>query len=86
MLEKLRSLNSAFYRRCASVFGAMVISDFVWAKYMHSISTSNALGASCWAVLVIALGAYVVVSYVEDKRLVLPACIGAFIGTYLGLL
>ena len=86
MLKKFQSLDRTFYRRAAAVLGAVVISDFIWAKYMFAISTSDALGAASWAVCVIALGAYLVVSYVEDKRLVLPACIGAFIGTYLGLL
>jgi hypothetical protein len=38
--------------------------------------------AATWAAMVIVLGAFIVVSYVHDKRLIIPAAIGAFIGTY----
>lgn len=76
---------SNLYVRAAGIFVATGISDFIWAKYMASIADKSALVAANWSVLVIALGAFIVVSYVEDKRLILPACLGAWIGTYLAV-
>lgn len=85
MKNLLSQLKSNVWTKAGVVFLAVVISDFVWAKYMAAVAAKSAMEAASWAVLVIALGAYLVVSYVEDKRMVAPACIGAFIGTYLAI-
>jgi hypothetical protein len=79
-----RNLSNV-WTKAGVVFVAVVISDFVWAKYMAAVSAGAAVAAANWAVLVIALGAYLVVSYVEDKRMVAPAAIGAWLGTYLAI-
>jgi hypothetical protein len=68
-----------------SVLLAVTISDFVWTKYVGGISSAQGLSAALWASGVILLGAYITTSYVGDKRLIVPAAIGAFIGTYLGV-
>lgn len=81
----LKLWTSNGYVRFVSVFIAVTISDFIWTKYISSISQSASLGAACWGVVVIVLGAYVTVSYVEDKRLIAAAALGAFVGTYLGV-
>lgn len=73
------------YAQAVAVFAATIVSDFVWAKYMASVARGDALSASSWAVGVIILGAFLVLSYVHDKRLVIPAATGAFIGTYLAV-
>lgn len=74
-----------FTIRCISVGSATALSDWVWANYMLGVTSRMALEASLWASAVIILGAFVVLSYVDDKRLIIPAAIGAFIGTYLAL-
>jgi hypothetical protein len=78
------SLNSLWWKSSA-VIGATAISDFVWARYIASISLGGPMVAGLWAAATIVLGAYIVVSYVGDRRLILPAGIGAFIGTYLAV-
>lgn len=83
--RSLSNYLNNLYVRCASVFVATGISDYVWANYMGSVAKSNPVVASNWAFLVIVLGAFVVVSYVSDRRLILPAAIGAWIGTYLAI-
>lgn len=82
---KLKRLSDDFTVRCISVCGATAVSDWVWANYMLGVTNRLALEASLWASAVIVLGAFVVLSYVDDKRLVIPAAIGAFIGTYLAV-
>lgn len=79
------SFKTNFYVRCFSIMVATCLSDFVWAGYMGSVASGRALVAANWASLVIVLGAFVVVSYVQDKRLILPAAVGAWVGTYLGV-
>jgi hypothetical protein len=63
----------------------MAITDAIWARYVSAIASSSKLEAAIWGVLVIVLGAYVVISYVADKRMLVAAAIGAFIGTYLAV-
>lgn len=85
LLRLVSRQATKFHYKFTTVLAAVAISDFIWAKYMSSVAQGASVVASLWSVLVIALGAYTVVSYVEDKRLVIAACIGAAIGTYLGV-
>lgn len=84
MASRSKSLRSRLWFKALNVCAAVALSDAIWARYISAISSNSKLAASGWSVLVIGLGAYVIVSYVEDRRLVLPAMVGAFIGTYLG--
>jgi hypothetical protein len=77
-------LKMSFLTRWFSVAGAVGLSDWVWTRYISSVSSHSSIGAANWSVVVIVLGAYVVVSYVNDKRLIAAAALGAWIGTYLG--
>lgn len=85
--EKIKA-QMVIYRnlflRGLSVLTGVGISDFVWTRYISSIGSGNAFESANWSVLVVGIGAFVVISYVEDRRLVVPALIGAWIGTYLG--
>lgn len=86
MLKRLQKLlrhylSNVYCRGVAVLLGAFV-SDFVWARYIAHIADANKLAAANWGVVVIVLGAFLVLSYVEDRRLILPAAIGAWLGTY----
>lgn len=85
MYNQWQRLKQNLWYKSALVVGAMGLSDFFWARYITRIAESSAIEASNWGVLVVLLGAFVVVSYVEDRRLILPACVGAWVGTYLGI-
>lgn len=85
MKRKLKKLSRSWRFKACAVFGATVISDFIWAKYMAAVAGNLALVAAGWSVFIIAIGAFLTVSYVDDKRLIIPACIGAFVGTYLAI-
>ncbi len=64
------------------VFLVMTLTDFVWAQYMSSVARQNTISASIWSVGVILLGSYVTRAYVADYGTIIPACLGAFAGTY----
>ena len=89
MLKKLKQLLRRWqydvWFKAVGVFGAMLVSDFIWAKYIATVASKDSFSAATYGVIVVVLGAYIVVSYVEDKRLIIPAAIGAFIGTYYGV-
>lgn len=84
-LASFGKMSHSLWWKATSVLFAMVLSDWIWAHYIGSIAQQRGLASANWAALVILLGAYVVVSYVEDKRLIVPAAVGAWIGTYLGV-
>ena len=77
--------QSNVWIKAVAVCLSMLISDFTWAKYIATVAAHSSLAAAIYGVIVVVLGAYIVVSYVEDKRLIIPAAIGAFIGTYYGV-
>lgn len=83
--QKIKVWGNSFYVRAFFVTNAVILSDFVWTRYIGSIASRDAVWSANWAVLVILLGAYTVISYVGDARLVLAAAVGAWIGTYLGI-
>jgi hypothetical protein len=70
--------------RAALVFLAVVIVDIAWSKYIQRVSDGHRWQAASWASGLYALGAYVVTQYVDDTRMIVPAVLGAFVGTYLG--
>lgn len=80
MSEKL-----AFARQCVAVFLAMALLDIVFAPYVAKIASREALEASVWASAIVVCNAFVVVSYVKDRRLILPLALGAFAGTWLSV-
>ena len=76
-----KKLNNVYYRGAAT-FGGTFVSDFIWAKYIASITGADAWVAGVWGMATVVLGAFIVLSYVGDKRMIIPAGIGAFLGTY----
>ena len=86
---KLKKLNktlqlylSNVYCRGVATFCGTFISDFIWAKYISSVTLAPPLIAGIWGMATVVLGAFVVLSYVNDRRMIVPAGIGAFLGTY----
>lgn len=67
------------------VLVAMTALDVVWAWYTINVAKGYPLRAAVWAVVLYVLGAYVTLAYVEDKRTLIAACVGSFIGTFVGV-
>lgn len=67
------------------VFAAVFALDCVWTIYVKAISGDQALVASGIAVLLILLSGIAQIGYVKDPRLLVPACIGAALGTYVSV-
>lgn len=67
------------------IFLALAVLDFIWGKYIAAVSGASAVVAAAWAVPIYALGSWVTIEYVHDPVLLIPACSGAFVGTWLSV-
>ena len=63
-------------------FAAMIAVDVMWAKYILAASDRQALPAACWSAGIVLGGAVVTLAYVESAWNLIPACAGAFAGTW----
>lgn len=66
------------------VFATLFFLDVVWARYTTAIADRRRVAASSLSAAIIALGAYATISYIDDPRMILPAMLGAFCGTFVG--
>lgn len=60
---------------------AMIATDVCWTVYFMKVEERKSIGAGVWSSLIMLAGAIVTTNYVDDKTLLVPALIGAFIGT-----
>lgn len=67
------------------VFFAAMATDWLWATYIAQTAAKNAIKAALWSGVLMLVGAYVTLSYLEDWRMLIPAVIGGMIGTYISV-
>lgn len=67
------------------VFFAIFCLDVVYTYYLRCVATNNVLGASFWSIACYLLGSVAVINYTTNHWLMIPACLGAFFGTYVGM-
>lgn len=60
----------------------MIILDFVWGRYVHVMAHGSSIIASNYAVLITIVSGFVTVAFVHNNWLLIPAAVGAWIGTY----
>jgi hypothetical protein len=64
------------------VFLGAGLADVVWALYIRRAGEGRAASAGFLSMIIILFGAYITIEYVDNHWYLLPAVIGAFIGTY----
>jgi uncharacterized membrane protein YfcA len=69
----------------AVTFFAIFLLDVVYTYYLRCVANDNALGASCWSVACYILGSVAVINYTANHWLMIPAILGAFFGTLVGM-
>lgn len=67
-------------------FMMMVITDICWAVYIVKVQRDLPVQAGLWAVGLFLTGAFAIVGYTTNPWLLIPAGLGAFTGTYLGVM
>lgn len=78
-------MDSIFIIKCLAVAFATGISDLFWTLYITNAQEHKKWRAAFYSSCIILVGSFSVVEYVNDRRLVIPAAIGAFVGTLIPL-
>jgi hypothetical protein len=66
-------------------FVAVFVVDIFYTYYLKSVNENKALKAGFWGAVVWFIGSIAVIEYTANHWLLIPACIGAFFGTYVGI-
>jgi uncharacterized membrane protein YfcA len=66
-------------------FFAVFFVDIFYTYYLKTVIENKALKASFWGAVVWLIGSVAVIEYTANHWLLIPACIGAFCGTYVGI-
>ena len=66
-------------------FLAIFLLDAVYTYYLRCVALDQKLQASFWSIACYILGSVAVINYTTNHWLVIPAIIGAFFGTYVGM-
>ena len=66
-------------------FFAIFFLDVVNAWYIKAISDDRPFVASVWAILVTLASCVAIINYTRDNMMIIPALLGAFVGTYVGI-
>ncbi len=64
---------------------ATMVTDLFWTLYVTNASAGNKWAASLYSTCIILFGSYSVSEYVDNRIMVIPAAIGAFLGTMIPL-
>ena len=66
-------------------FIAVFFVDIFYTYYLKSVNENRALVAGFWGAVVWLIGSLAVIEYTANHWLLIPACLGAFCGTYVGI-
>jgi hypothetical protein len=66
-------------------FVAVFAVDIFYTYYLKTVNENSALKAGFWGAVVWLIGSIAVINYTADHMLLIPACLGAFFGTYVGI-
>jgi hypothetical protein len=75
-------MTLGFFIHFMGTFTAMLFVDVCWAKYFLSVSKHKPLPSAMWGSLIVLFGAISTINYVQDKWMLVPAVLGAFVGSY----
>jgi hypothetical protein len=66
-------------------FVAMFFVDIIFAYYLKAVGNDKAVKAGLWASVIVLLNVVAVISYTENHYMIIPAVLGAFAGTFVGV-
>ena len=66
-------------------FFAIFFTDIFYTFYLKSVNEDRVIRASCWATLVFLVACSAVIEYTTNHMLLIPAGLGAFCGTFVGM-
>ena len=66
-------------------FLAVFFTDIIYVYLVKSIQQDHPFKAACWSLVVTFTASIAVINYTEDHLALIPALLGAFFGTFLGM-
>jgi len=66
-------------------FLSMFVTDIVYTQLLKSVQNDRPLASSIWASLITFLGGVAIINYTSNNMMIIPAVLGAFCGTYVGM-
>jgi hypothetical protein len=66
-------------------FAATFLIDIFYTRYLLAVQARNQFVASHWAVIVFLIGSLITIGYTTNPWLLIPAGIGAWFGTLVGI-
>lgn len=67
-------------------FFAVFFTDIFYTWYLRSVQEEQIVKASLWATVVFLVACIAVINYTTNYWLLIPAGLGAFSGTYVGMI
>jgi hypothetical protein len=67
------------------MFGVVCFADIVWTWWTRACNESKTVQAMVASVLIYLLGGVSIMGYTTAPWLLLPACVGAAVGTWIGM-
>lgn len=67
------------------VFFSVAAADVCWTKYMQNVALSNRAKGALWSASIVAVGSVSTLAYISSPAYIIPAALGAFVGTYLSI-
>jgi general stress protein CsbA len=67
-------------------FFAVFFTDIFYTSYLKAVQEEQTMRASLWAVVVFLIASIAVINYTSNYWLLIPAGLGAFSGTYVGMI
>ena len=68
-----------------TTFLAIFATDILYVYFVKSIQNDHPLRAAWWSMVVTFTASVAVINYTTDHLALIPALLGAFFGTYLGM-
>ena len=66
-------------------FVCMMFTDIVYTLLLKSVQNDKLWAASLWSAAITFLGGVAVINYTTDNMMIIPAILGAFVGTFIGM-
>lgn len=74
-----------FAAQAVGVFALIVCLDYAWARYNIATADKQPMRAAILAVAIYFLGGLSTISFVDNHIMLIPALLGAFVGTYIAV-
>jgi uncharacterized membrane protein YfcA len=69
----------------AVTFLAVFVTDLLYVYFVKSIQQDKPISAGLWSMVVTLTASIAVINYTEDHYALIPALLGAFVGTWVGM-